>query len=118
MKRVVGNIRWLLCSRCTRRLDGCPLFEAANNLIYVLFRDVLDFFLVVNRKQVDASVGRLNNHIQGYHTKAATFTTSFAFDTKTDFAFSTAKGNTGFRVLHQLKLQCDNIIRKTMITLG
>ena len=33
-------------------------------------------------------------------------------------AFSTAKGNTGFRVLHQLKLQCVNIIRKTMITLG
>lgn len=118
MKRTVGNISWLLRSRRTRHLDGRPLFEAANNLVYVLFRDVLDFLLVVNRKQVDTSVGRLNNHIQGYHTKAATFTTSFAFDAKTDFVFSTAKGNTRFRILHQLKLQCVNIIRKTMVTLG
>ena len=50
--------------------------------------------------------------------ESATFTSAFTLYTKSDFAFSTSKGNTDIWVLHQFILQSINVIGKRMVTLG
>ena len=64
------------------------LLKVAYNFIYIFFTHILDFFLVVDSKQIDTGICSLYDNIQGNHPKTTTFTSSLTFDTKTNFALS------------------------------
>ena len=96
----------------------CVTLEILNYLINILIRDIRYFFLIIDGYQVHTCVRCINNNIECNNPKSATFTSAFTLYTKSDFAFSTSKGNTYIRVLHQFMLQSINIIGERVITLG
>ena len=95
-----------------------PLFETTNNLVYIFLRYILHFLFVVNGKQVNTRLCRLYDHIESDDSQSATFTPTFAFYSKTDFAFAASQRNSCFWVLHQFILQIINIIGKRTVTLS
>ena len=91
--------------------------KVANNFINILIGHVRDFLLVVNCKQIDASICGLYHHIQSDNSEASALSPSFALNTKTDFAFAASKRDSHFGILHQFILKSVNIISKRVIML-
>ena len=90
--------------------------KVANNLIDILLRDILYFLLIIYGKQVDTCVSCLNQHIKCNNPKTSTFSSSFAFDTKTNLPLTSTKRISNFRILHQFMLQIINVIGQRTIT--
>ena len=91
--------------------------KVAYNFVNILVGHICDFLFVVDSKQIDASICCSYDHIQCDNPKASPLPPSFAFNTKTDFAFAASKRDTSFRIIHQFKLKSVNIIGKRAIML-
>ncbi len=84
----------------------------------IFFAYVLDFFLVINRKQIDAGFSSLKNNVQSYHPQSAAFSATFAFNAKTNLALATSQRNACLWILFQFMLKHINVISKRVITFG
>ena len=69
-------------------------------MINIFIRNIRYFFLIIDGKQVHTCVRCFNNNIERNNSKSATFTSTLTLYTKSDFAFTTTKGNSNIRILH------------------
>ena len=84
-------------------------------MVNVFIRYIGNLFFIINCKQINACIVCFNDNIQGNNPKSTSFTSSFALDTKSDFAFTAAQRDTRLRILHQFKLKSIDIISKSVI---
>ena len=95
----------------------CAL-KVLDDLINIFIGNIRYFFLIIDGKQVNTCVRCFNNNIERNNSKATPFTSTFTLNTKSDFAFSTSKGDSNIRILHQFMLQSINVISERVITLS
>ena len=78
------------------------ILKVLDDLINILIRNIGYLFLIIDGKQVNTCIRCFNNNIERNNSKAAPFSSAFTLNTKSDFAFSTSKGDSNIRILHQL----------------
>ena len=62
--------------------------KAADDFVNVLVRYIRYFLLVIDGEKGDACICGFNNDIQSDDTKPSSLASTFALDTKTNFAFA------------------------------